>query len=31
MDGFLKNHGVYLDLTLDGVQKDSEVAWIHPE
>ena len=26
MDGFLKAHGVYLDLTLDDVRKDSEVA-----
>ena len=29
MDGFLKDHGVYLDLTLEAVRKDSEVAWIH--
>jgi Uncharacterised protein family (UPF0175) len=26
MDGFLKAHGVFLDLTLDDVRKDSEVA-----
>jgi hypothetical protein len=26
MDGFLKSHGVYLDLTLDDVRRDSEVA-----
>jgi hypothetical protein len=26
MDGFLKKHGVFLDLTLDGVQKDSDAA-----
>jgi hypothetical protein len=26
MDGFLKAHGVYLDLTLDDVRKDSETA-----
>lgn len=30
MDGFLKNHRAYLDLTLDDVRKDSGVAWIHP-
>lgn len=29
MDGVLKNHGVYLDLTFDDVRRDSEVAWIH--
>ena len=26
MDGFLKQHGVFLDLTLDDVSRDSEVA-----
>jgi hypothetical protein len=26
MDGFLKAHGVYLDLTLDDVRRESEVA-----
>ena len=26
MDGFLKAHGVFLDLTLDDVVKDSETA-----
>jgi hypothetical protein len=26
MDGFLKAHGVFLDLTLEDVRKDSEVA-----
>ena len=26
MDGFLKTHGVFLDLTLDDVRRDSEVA-----
>ena len=26
MDGFLKAHGVFLDLTLQDVQKDSDVA-----
>jgi hypothetical protein len=26
MDGFLKAHGVYPDLTLDDVRRDSEVA-----
>ena len=26
MDGFLKAHGVFLDLTLDDVRRDSEVA-----
>jgi hypothetical protein len=26
MDGFLKAHGVYLDLTLDDVRRDSETA-----
>jgi len=26
MDGFLKAHGVLLDLTLDDVRKDSETA-----
>ena len=26
MDGFLKAHGVFLDLTLDDVRKDSEIA-----
>lgn len=28
MDGFLKNHGVLLDLTLEDVQRDSETARI---
>jgi hypothetical protein len=26
MDGFLKAHGVFLDLTLDDVRRDSETA-----
>jgi len=26
MDGFLKAHGLVLDLTMHGVRKDSEVA-----
>jgi len=26
MDGFLKAHGVFLDLTLEDVQKDSDAA-----
>ena len=26
MDGFLKAHGVFLDLTLEDVQKDTEAA-----
>lgn len=26
MDGFLKTHGVFLDLTLEGVQQDSDAA-----
>jgi hypothetical protein len=26
MDGFLKAHGVFIDLTLDDVRKDSETA-----
>jgi|GEM_PF-517197 hypothetical protein len=26
MDGFLKTHGIFLDLTLDDVRKDSETA-----
>jgi hypothetical protein len=26
MDGFLKAHGVFLELTLEGVRRDSEVA-----
>lgn len=26
MDGFLKAHGVFLDLTLEDIQRDSEVA-----
>ena len=26
MDGFLKKHGVFLDLTLDDVRRDSEIA-----
>jgi hypothetical protein len=27
MDGFLKAHGVFLELTLDDVWKDSETAF----
>jgi hypothetical protein len=30
MDGFLKAHGVFLDLTLDDVRRDSEVARARP-
>jgi hypothetical protein len=30
MDGFLKAHGVLLDLTLEDVQRDSEVARVLP-
>lgn len=30
MDGFLKAHGVLLDLTLEDVRRDSEVARILP-
>ena len=30
MDGFLKAHSVFLNLTLDDVRKDSEVARILP-
>jgi hypothetical protein len=26
MDGFLKIHGVFLDLTLEDVRRDSEAA-----
>jgi len=26
MDGFLKKHGVFLDLTLEDVQKDTDAA-----
>lgn len=26
MDGFLKAHGVFLDLTLEDVRKDSDIA-----
>ena len=26
MDGFLKTHGVFLDLTLEDVRRDSDVA-----
>ena len=26
MDGFLKAHGVFLDLTLEDVRRDSEIA-----
>lgn len=26
MDGFLKAHGVFLDLTLEDVQKDTDAA-----
>jgi hypothetical protein len=26
MDGFLKAHGVFLDLSLDDVRRDSDVA-----
>ncbi len=28
MDGFLKSHGVFLELTLDDVRRDSESARI---
>ena len=28
MDGFLKEHGVFLELTVDDVRQDSEVARI---
>lgn len=28
MDGFLKAHGVFLDLTLEDVQKDSHAALV---
>jgi hypothetical protein len=31
MDGFLKAHGVFLELTLEDVRKDSEVARALPE
>jgi hypothetical protein len=30
MDGFLKAHGVFLDLTLEDVRRDSEVARVLP-
>ena len=30
MDGFLKAHGVFLDLTLEDVRRDSEVAGTFP-
>ena len=30
MDGFLKAHGVFLDLTLEDVRRDSEVAGSFP-
>ncbi len=30
MDGFLKSHGAFLDLTLDDVRRDSEVAQALP-
>ena len=30
MDGFLKAHGVFLDLTLEDVQKDSDTALVPP-
>jgi hypothetical protein len=30
MDGFLKAHGVFLDLTLEDVRRDSEVAGTLP-
>ena len=29
MDGFLKTHGVFLDLTLEDVQMDSDTALAH--
>jgi len=31
MDGFLKSHGVFLDLTLEDVRGDCEVARNLPE
>ncbi len=31
MDGFLKEHGVFLELTLDGVRRDSEAARIRSD
>lgn len=31
MDGFLKDHGVFLDLTLKDVRRDSEVARALPQ
>ena len=30
MDGFLKAHGAFLDLTLADVQKDSDTALVRP-
>jgi len=30
MDGFLKAHGVFLELTLDDIRRDSEVAHALP-
>ena len=30
MDGFLKAHGVFLDLTLEDVRRDSEAALTSP-
>jgi hypothetical protein len=30
MDGFLKAHGVFLDLTLEDVRRDSEAALASP-
>jgi hypothetical protein len=31
MDGFLKAHGVFLDLTLEDVRRDSEAALGRPD
>ncbi len=31
MDGFLKEHGVFLELTLDDVRRDSEAARIRSD
>ena len=30
MDGFLRAHGVFLDVTLEDVRRDSEVAGVLP-
>jgi hypothetical protein len=30
MDGFLKVHGVFLELTVEDVRRDSEVAGVAP-